>query len=91
MTYIHVGRLYAAIVASLQRSQNCLEQVLNIMHSIMAWKVSHQDVANNFAPDKFVELLSSNQTQNTQIKKPPNGGLFIWRTRKDKSGHGYKI
>ena len=36
MTYIHIGHLYEAAAAPLQRSQNCLEQVLNIMRSIMA-------------------------------------------------------
>ena len=42
-------------------------------------------------PNKFVELWSSSQNPDTQINKPPDGGLFIWRARKDESGHWTEV
>ena len=36
------------------RSQNRREQVLNILRSRMACKVSHRDVANKIVPDNYV-------------------------------------
>ncbi len=47
-----------ASIASFCCSQNCLEQVLNIMRSIMARKVSHKDVANKIVPDDFVKPVT---------------------------------
>jgi len=47
--------LVSALRAHFVRPQNRMEQILNIMRSMMARRVSYRDVTNNFAPGGFVD------------------------------------
>ena len=94
--YLHVLHPSGVSIASLCCSQNCLEQVLNIMRSIMARKVSHKDVANKIVPDDFVKPVTFGFGNQHSRKHVPDvfyllhpcsriqltTGAYIWKDEK---------
>ncbi len=78
--YLHLLHPSGASIASLCCSQNCLEQVLNIMRSIMARKVSHKDVANKIVPDDFVKPVTFGFGNQHSRKHVPQGQAMRFPT-----------